>query len=317
MAKVLITGVAGFVGSSLARALVAEGADVVGIDDLSTGKLENLEGIRDAVDFREADICDRDAVAHASRGVDYVFHEAAIASVAASVADPLGTNGPNLNGTLVVLEAARQAGVKRLMYAASAAAYGDSPELPKRETMCPEPISAYAVQKVAGEHYLSSYTRVFGLETVALRYFNVFGPRQDPNSVYSGVLARFITQMADGHAPTIFGDGSTSRDFVYIDNVVSANLLAARTSAPVAGRVFNIATGRRTTLLEAYEQIKAVLGYEGSVNFKPERNGDIRHSLADISLAQDTFGYKVIADFRYGLEQTIAWAVGDRVVTGI
>ena len=313
MAKILITGVAGFIGSSIARSLVAEGATVRGLDNLSSGKLENLDGIQDQVEFVHADVQDADAVDAACRGCDYVYHEAAIASVAVSVADPVGTNGPNLQGTLLVLEAARKAGVKRLMYAASAAAYGDSPELPKRETMLPEPISPYAVQKVAGEHYLASYARVFGLETVALRYFNVFGPRQDPNSVYSGVLARFISTMAEGRTPTIFGDGSTSRDFVYIDNVVKANLLAAKAPPAASGKVFNVATGRRTTLLEAYETIKDVLGYTGSVNFEPERSGDIRHSLADISLAQQMLGYEVTADFRYGLEKTIAWAVGDRV----
>ena len=309
MAKVLITGVCGFIGSSIARALIAEGATVRGIDNLSSGRMENLEGIRSQVELLKADICERDAVETACEGVDYVFHEAAIASVAASVADPVGTNEANLNGTLYVLEAARKAGVKRLLYAASAAAYGDGPELPKRETLLPEPISAYAVQKVAGEHYLASYSRVFGLETVALRYFNVFGPRQDPKSVYSGVLARFISQMAAGETPTVFGDGSTSRDFVYIDNVVSANLLAARTTAPVAGKVFHVATGRRTSLLEAYEEIKRITGYEGTIHFAPERQGDIKHSLADISLAEKTFGYKVVADFRYGLEQTIAWSL--------
>ena len=284
-----------------------------GIDNLSSGKIENLEGIRPQVELLRDDIRDRDAVNAACEGVDLVFHEAAIASVAASVADPIGTNQSNLDGTLYVLEAARHAGVKRLLYAASAAAYGEEPTLPKRETMLPVPISPYAVQKVAGEHYLSSYSRVFGLETVALRYFNVFGPRQDPASVYSGVLARFIAQMARGETPTIFGDGSTSRDFVYIDNVVSANLLAARATAAVSGKVFNVATGRSITLLEAYEEIKRVVGYSGDLNFLPERTGDIRHSLADISLAQQTFGYKVVADFRYGLEQTIAWSLAEAV----
>ena len=313
MAKVLITGVCGFIGSSIARALLAEGASVRGIDNLSSGKLENLEGIRSRVDLALDDIRDRDAVAAACEGCDLVFHEAAIASVAASVADPIGTNQANLDGTLNVLEAARHAGVKRLLYAASAAAYGEEPTLPKRESMLPMPISPYAVQKVAGEHYLSSYSRVYGLETVALRYFNVFGPRQDPASVYSGVLARFISQMARGETPTIFGDGSTSRDFVYIDNVVSANLLAARTTAPVSGKVFNVATGRGTTLLEAYKEIKRVVGYDGGLNFLPERTGDIRHSLADISLAQQTFGYKVIAEFRHGLEQTITWSLAEAV----
>ncbi len=307
MAKILITGIAGFVGSNLARGLLAEGAEVLGIDNLSTGKAHNLDEIRDCIDFRHGDICDAGAIHEACRGVDYVFHKAAIPSVPMSVADPVGTNGPNLDGTLLVLEAARHAGVKRVIYAASSAAYGDDPALPKTETMLPRPISAYAVQKLAGEHYLASYTRMFGLETVALRYFNIFGPRQDPTSQYSGVLARFISQMSAGETPTIFGDGSTSRDFVYIDNVVSANLLAAHTMAPVAGKVFNIATGQRTTLLEAYEAIKAVVGYTGGVEFKPERVGDIQHSLADISLAQSTFEYTVVADFRRGLEETIAW----------
>jgi len=307
MAKVLITGVSGFIGSSLARGLLAEGATVRGIDDMSTGKTANLDEIRSKIDFREASILDAAAIKDACAGVDYVFHEAAIPSVPVSVADPVGTNGPNLNGTLTVLEASRHAGVKRVLFAASSAAYGDAPELPKTEAMLPGPISPYAVQKVASEHYLASYTRVYGLETVSLRYFNIFGPRQDPTSQYSGVLARFISQMSKGETPTIFGDGSTSRDFVYIDNVVSANLLAARTTAPVAGRVFNIATGKRTTLLEAYETIKSVLGYEGGVEFKPERVGDIQHSLADISLAKDVFGYKVVAEFREGLEKTIAW----------
>jgi UDP-glucose 4-epimerase len=229
------------------------------------------------------------------------------------VADPIGTNGPNLDGTLLVLEAARQAGVKRVIYAASSAAYGDSPELPKTETMLPSPISAYAVQKLAGEHYLTSYTRMYGLETVSLRYFNIFGPRQDPTSQYSGVLARFISMMSNGETPTIFGDGSTSRDFVYIDNVVSANLLAAKASGNVSGRVFNIATGQRTTLLEAYETIKNIVGYKGSVEFKPERAGDIRHSLADISQAREWLNYKVIAGFREGLEKTIAWQLTAQV----
>jgi UDP-glucose 4-epimerase len=237
-----------------------------------------------------------------------VFHEAAIPSVPMSVADPVGTNGPNLNGTLTVLEAARKAGVKRLVYAASSAAYGDAPELPKTEKMLPAPISPYAVQKVAGEHYLAAYTRVYGLETVALRYFNVFGPRQDPTSQYSGVLARFISMMLKGETPTIFGDGSTSRDFVYIDNVVSANLKAATAPAEkAAGRVFNVATGKRTTLLEAYEEIKRITGYAGTVEFKPEREGDIRHSLADVTLARERLGYAVEVEFREGLEKTIGW----------
>jgi nucleoside-diphosphate-sugar epimerase len=307
MAKVLITGISGFIGSSIARALLAEGATVRGIDDLSTGKIENIEEIRKRIDFRHADILDTTAIGEACDDIDYVFHEAAIPSVPRSVAEPVETNGPNLTGTLTVLEAARKAGVKRLLYAASSAAYGDNPELPKTESMLPAPISPYAVQKLAGEHYLASYARVYGLETVALRYFNIFGPRQDPTSQYSGVLARFISQMTAGETPTIFGDGSTSRDFTFIDNVVSANLIAAKTSAPVSGRVFNVATGERTTLLEAFEEVKRITGYQGEVQFKPEREGDIKHSLADISQAKQVFGYQVVADFREGLEKTIAW----------
>jgi UDP-glucose 4-epimerase len=307
MAKALITGISGFIGSSIARGLLAEGATVCGIDNMSSGKAANLDEIRTQIDFREADILDQAAIEDACKGVDYVFHEAAIPSVPMSVADPVGTNGPNLTGTLMVLEAARKAGVKRVIFAASSAAYGDSPELPKTEAMLPAPISPYAVQKVASEQYLASYSRVFGLETVSLRYFNIFGPRQDPTSQYSGVLARFISMMTKGETPTIFGDGSTSRDFVYIDNVVSANLIAAKTTAPVAGKVFNIATGKRTTLLEAFEVVKEIIGYTGSVNFQPERQGDIKHSLADITLARTVLGYEVVAEFKYGLEKTIDW----------
>ncbi len=307
MAKALITGIAGFIGSSIARGLLAQGADVRGVDNLSTGNLRNIAELRARIDFRQEDILDFDAMAAACEGVDYVFHEAAIPSVPRSVAEPIETNGPNLTGTLNVLEAARRAGVKRLVYAASSAAYGDNPVLPKNEAMLPEPISPYAVQKVAGEHYLASYARVYGLETVSLRYFNIFGPRQDPTSQYSGVLARFISMMTRRETPTIFGDGSTSRDFTYIDNVVSANLLAARSTGKVSGRIFNVATGQRTTLLEAYEAVKEITGYAGPVEFQPERAGDIRHSLADISLAKELLGYQVVADFRYGLEQTIEW----------
>jgi UDP-glucose 4-epimerase len=309
MSTVLVTGIAGFIGSSVARALLSEGARVRGIDNFSTGSMANIEEIRSRIDLRNVDVQDTDAVRAACEGVDYIFHEAAIPSVPKSVDDPIGTNGPNLTGTLNVLEAARNAKVKRVLYAASSAAYGDSPELPKTETMCPGPLSPYAVQKLAGEHYLASYFRVYGLETVSLRYFNIFGPRQDPSSQYSGVLARFISLMLAGQTPTIYGDGLTSRDFTYIDNVVSANLLAAKAPAgKVTGRVFNVATGKRITLLDAFAEIKRITGYEGDVNHAPEREGDIKHSVADISLARQAFDYEVVADLAYGLEKTIAWA---------
>ncbi len=307
MSRVLITGVAGFIGSSIARAALEQGAEVVGLDDLSAGKLENIDPVRSRMDFRHTSILDGGALRDACRGVEYAFHEAAVASVPKSVEDPIGTNDINLNGTLNVLEAARAASVKRVMFAASSAAYGNAPELPKRESMRPEPVSAYAVQKVAGENYMASYTQTYGLETVSLRYFNIFGPRQDPSSQYSGVLARFIAMMLRGETPTIFGDGLTSRDFAYIDNVVSANLLAAKAPSAVCGRVFNVATGKRTTLLQAYECIKRITGYAGGVNFQPERAGDVKHSLADISLSQQELGYQVVAGLEYGLEKTIAW----------
>ena len=307
MAKVLITGIAGFIGSSIARGVLKENGTVRGIDNLSTGKEENIEDIQSSIDFRLADVTDAHEMENAFREVDYVFHQAAIPSVPVSVADPLGTNEPNLTGTLCVLEAARKAGVKRLIYAASSAAYGDSLDLPKRESMAPAPISPYAVQKVAGEYYLASYARVYGLQTVALRYFNIFGPRQDPTSQYSGVLARFISQMLEGEAPTIFGDGTTSRDFTYIDNVVSANLLAARAPSYVSGKIFNVGTGQPITLLSAYEQIRSLVNYDGELRWKPEREGDIKHSVADISSAQALLGYNVVIDFVTGIKKTIDW----------
>src|SRR5450755_3034706 len=228
MSKYLITGIAGFIGSSIARALLAQGDEVRGIDNLSTGKRENLTEILSQIDFRDADLIDLPAVHDACRGVDYVFHEAAIPSVPKSVLDPLGSNRANVDGTVNVLVAARDAKVKRLVYAASSSAYGDTPTLPKHEAMKPDPISPYAVAKLASEQYLLSFYRCYQLETVALRYFNIFGPRQDPSSPYSGVLAKFITLMLRGEQPSIYGDGEQSRDFTYIDNAVEANLLACQ-----------------------------------------------------------------------------------------
>ena len=228
MALYLITGIAGFIGSSLARAILAQGDQVRGVDNFATGKRENLQGILDRIDFREADILDLDVMHEACAGVDFVLHEAAIPSVPKSVLDPLGSNRANVDGTVNVLVAARDAKVKRVVYAASSSAYGDTPTLPKHEAMRPDPISPYAVAKLASEHYMISFHRCYGLETVCLRYFNVFGPRQDPSSPYSGVLAKFITLMLRGEQPTIYGHGEQSRDFTYIDNVVEANRLACK-----------------------------------------------------------------------------------------
>src|SRR5579859_3889771 len=293
MSLYLITGIGGFIGSSLAQALLARGEQVRGIDNFCTGKRENLAGMLDRIDFREADILALDAMHKACAGVDFVLHEAAIPSVPKSVLDPLGSNRANVDGTVNVLVAARDAKVKRVVYAASSSAYGDTPTLPKHEAMVPNPISPYAVAKLASELYMVSFYRCYGLETVCLRYFNIFGPRQDPSSAYSGVLARFSMQMLRGEQPTIFGDGETSRDFTYIDNAVSANLLACSASAAeCAGRVFNCATGRRITLNETFAALKKLTGFQGSVAYAPERSGDIKHSLADMTQTQKHLGYK-------------------------
>jgi UDP-glucose 4-epimerase len=308
MAKYLVTGAAGFIGSSLVRALLERGEQVRGIDNFSTGRRENLSEVLHRIDFREADILDLDAMHQACSGVDYVLHEAAIPSVPKSVLDPLASNRANVDGTVNVLVAARDAKVKRVVYAASSSAYGDTPTLPKHEAMPPNPISPYAVAKLASELYMVSFYRCYGLETVSLRYFNIFGPRQDPSSPYSGVLAKFSMQMLRGEQPTIFGDGETSRDFTYIDNAVSANLLACTApAAECAGRVFNCATGARSTLNQTFDALKQLTGYKGSVNYAPERGGDIQHSLADITQAQEYLGYKVLVNFADGLRRTVEW----------
>ncbi len=308
MARCLITGVAGFVGSALARAVLEQGDQVRGIDNFATGKRENLGEILAQMDFRQIDLLDLEALREACVEVDYVLHEAAIPSVPKSVLDPLGSNRANVDGTVNLLVAARDAKVKRVVYAASSSAYGDTPTLPKREDMTPNPISPYAVAKLAGELYMISFYRCYGLETVCLRYYNVFGPRQDPTSPYSGVLAKFITLMLKGEAPTIFGDGTQSRDFTYIDNTVEANLLAAKApAAEVAGRVFNVATGRRVDLNEMFQALKKLIGYSGEVQYGPERGGDIKHSLADIAQAEKHLGYKPKVDFEEGLRRTVEW----------
>jgi UDP-glucose 4-epimerase len=308
MARFLITGIGGFIGSSVARELLKRGDFVRGIDNFSTGKRENLADILGDIDFCEADILDLDALNLACVGMDYVFHQAAIPSVPKSVLDPIGSNRANIDGTVNVLVAARDAKVKRVIYAASSSAYGDTPTLPKHEGMVPDPISPYAVAKLAGEHYMASFYRCYGLETVALRYFNVFGPRQDPSSPYSGVLAKFITLMLNNRQPTIYGDGEQSRDFTPIDNVVQANLLAcAAPSAHVAGKMFNVATGRRVTLNETFRLLQNLTSYCGSPIYGPERSGDIKHSLADITLAQQHLGYQPKVNFEDGLQQTVAW----------
>jgi len=321
MSTYLITGAAGFIGSALTRAVLARGEQVRGIDNFSTGKRENIDEVLDRIDFREADLLDLGAVHSACRGVDYVLHHAAIPSVPRSVADPLESNRTSVDATMNLLVAARDAKVKRVVYAASSAAYGDTPTLPKSEDMQPSPISPYAVAKLAGEHYMASFWRCYGLETVSLRYFNIFGPRQDPDSPYSGVLAKFILRMLQGERPTIFGDGTQSRDFTYVDNVVEANLLAIKAPAEaVAGQVFNVATGRASDLNEAVRVLKKLIGYAGEVKYGPERAGDVKHSLADLTRAKEHLGYTPHVDFEEGLHRTIAWyrqGSRDSAVSGI
>jgi UDP-glucose 4-epimerase len=308
MAKYLVTGAAGFIGSSIVRALIDRGESVRGIDNFATGKRENIEELKGKLDFREASILDEAAVTDACEGIDYVFHEAALPSVPKSVAEPRLTNATNVDGTLNVLLAARDARVKRVIYAASSSAYGESEVLPKQEAMIARPISPYAVQKLTGEHYMQTFSAVYGLETVSLRYFNVFGPRQDANSQYSAVLAKFITQMSRNESPTIFGDGEQSRDFTFIDNVVKGNMLAATAPASeVSGKMFNVATGTRITLNQTFKLLQQIIGFSGPVKYAAPRLGDVKHSLADITLAKTHMGYTPDVSFEEGLRRTVAW----------
>ena len=308
MAKYLVTGAAGFIGSNLIHALVARGEEVRGIDNFSHGRRENLAGVTGKIELLEADITDTDAVRSACRGVNYVLHQAALGSVPRSIANPLASNHANVVGTLNVLEAARRSGVNRVVYASSSSIYGDTPTLPKHEDMPANPISPYAVSKYAGELYAQSFSRVLGLETVSLRYFNVFGPRQHPTSEYAAVIPKFIRAMMHKEQPTILGDGRQSRDFTYIENVISANLLACTAPAErVNGKAFNVAAGEKFSLLEMYELLKDLTGFRKPPLFAPSRAGDVRDSLADTSRAESAMGYKVLVNFKDGLRRTVEW----------
>ena len=307
MPKYLVTGAAGFIGRSIAAALLERGDSVRGVDNFSTGKRENLIGL-EKMESLSGDLADPAVCAKACEGIEVIFHEAALPSVPRSVADPLSTNVACIDATLNLLIAARAAKVRRVIYAASSAAYGESPALPKHEEMLPAPITPYAVAKLAGEHYLACFTRVYGLETVSLRYFNVFGPFQDPTSHYSGVLAIFCRKMLAGEQPTIYGDGGQSRDFTYIDNVVRGNLLAAEApSEKVAGQMMNLATGKKITLNQTFEILQGLTGYTGKPAYAEARAGDIRESLADISRARRLLGYEPTVDFGEGLRRTVDW----------
>jgi UDP-glucose 4-epimerase len=303
----LVTGAAGFIGRSIAAALIKRGETVRGVDSFITGKRANLVGL-EAMEFIKGDLADPAVCAKVCAGVEVVFHEAALASVPRSVADPAATNLNCVNATLNLLVAARAAVVRRVIYAGSSSVYGDTPTLPKHEQMLPDPITPYAVAKLAGEHYMRAFTRVYGLETVTLRYFNVFGPYQDPTSHYSGVMAIFCRKMLAGEQPTIYGDGEQSRDFTYIDNVVEANLLAAAAPAEkVSGRSLNLATGAAVTLNQTFEILCGLTGYRGKPAYAEPHPGDIRHSLADIRLARELLGYVPQVDFQEGLRRTVEW----------
>lgn len=306
MTRYLVTGGAGFIGSNIVDRLVREENEVVVVDDFSTGKRENLAHVMDRIQLIETDICDRDMMRSACKGVDCVFHQAAIPSVPRSVADPLGCNRAAVDGTLSVLLAARDEGVSRVVGASSSSVYGESPELPKHEGMPVDPLSPYAVGKLTAERYAAVFTRVYGLETVSLRYFNVYGPRQDPHGDYAAVIPKFISLILSGKKLTIYGDGSQSRDFTFVEDVVEANLLASL--APGAsGRAFNIGGGKRVTLNEVVAMLGEVLGTEVAPEYAPVRAGDILHSLADISAASDVLGYAPGTSFREGLVKTAAF----------
>jgi nucleoside-diphosphate-sugar epimerase len=303
----LVTGGAGFIGSHIASALVAKGARVRIIDDLSTGYRENINEIGGDVDFVQGSVADENALRKAMEDVELVFHEAAIPSVPRSVENPRQTHIASVDSTFSLLVASQEKKVRRIVYAASSSAYGDQPTLPKVENMLPEPLSPYAVAKLVGEYYCQVFTRVYGLETVSLRYFNVFGPRQDPSSQYSGVISRFIAALLSGEQPVIYGDGEQSRDFTYIADVVEANLKAAETARGI-GSIINVANGERVSLKELLKEVQELTGRtEVSVDYRPARAGDVLHSLADISRAREFLDFTPRVGLREGLQLTIDW----------
>jgi nucleoside-diphosphate-sugar epimerase len=308
MAKTLylVTGGAGFIGSHLCERLLKEGHAVRVLDNFFSGKQSNLEQLGGPVDLVRADIRDRNALAEAMSGVHIVFHEAALGSVPRSVADPVTTHEVNMTGTLNVLMAARDAGVRRVVYASSSSVYGETQELPKHEAITPQPLSPYALSKLAGEHYISVFKHVYGFEAVALRYFNIFGPRQDPESQYAAVIPKFISALLEGKPPVVYGDGLQSRDFTYVENVVEANLLASEADG-IAGRAFNVACGGRYSLLDLLDRVKKLIGSDIDPIHESARAGDVRDSQASIEAAGRAFGYRVKVDFDEGLRRTVEW----------
>jgi nucleoside-diphosphate-sugar epimerase len=304
--KILVTGGAGFIGSHLVEALLAKGHTVRVLDDFSSGNRRNLAAVRKDVELIKGDCAEPAAARRAAKGMEVVYHEAAVPSVPRSVKEPLLSHRANATATLGMLVAARDAGARRFIYAGSSSVYGDSPKLPKREDMPVRPLSPYGVGKMTGEHYLRIFAELYGLQTLTLRYFNVFGPRQDPDSPYSGVISRFVTALLNGQTPVIYGDGKQSRDFTYVENVVDGNLKALR-AKDARGQTVNVATSRRVTLQELLEGVAREVGVPPVVRHEPPRNGDIRHSLADISLARELLGYRPVRSFEEGLTKTVDW----------
>jgi UDP-glucose 4-epimerase len=302
--RFLVTGGAGFIGSHIVRRLVRECEWVRVVDDLSTGNLERLDDVRDSIEFVKGDLADSEVSDEVVRDVDYVLHQAAVPSVQRSVSDPIGTNRSNVTATLNVLESSRKAGVRRFVYAASSSAYGDTEILPKNEVMRPNPLSPYALQKLVGERYCKLYYHLYGLETVSLRYFNVFGPHQDPDSEYSAVIPKFINRLIAGESLTVYGDGEQSRDFTYVENVVEANLLALQ-AIDAPGHVCNIGCGERINLNSLIGVLEEITGFKADLNYTAPKAGDVRHSLADIALARRLLGYKPKVMVGDGLRQTV------------
>lgn len=307
MSRFLITGGAGFIGSNLAAAIAAKGDSVVILDNFATGKQENLKSLEGRVDVIEGSITDPETCQCAVQYADYVLHQAALASVPRSVADPTSTNAANINGTLNMLIAARDAGVKRFIFAASSSAYGDAPVAVKTENLPAAPLSPYAIQKYTSEMYCRAFYDLYGLETIALRYFNVFGPRQDPKSQYAAVVPLFVTTILKGQSPTVYGDGEQSRDFTYIENVVQANLCACAAPKEAAGQLFNTACGAQTSINDLAHMIMTTLDMNMPLHYEPARIGDVKNSLADISKARRLLGYEPLVPFKEGLERTITW----------
>ena len=306
MAGYVVTGGAGFIGSHIVEELLLRNEKVAIIDNFSTGKRENVKPFEGRAEIIDADLAEAKNLAQILKGADYVIHQAAIPSVPKSIIDPVKSHHANVNGTLQLLVACREAGVKRVVYASSSSLYGDSPSLPKHEGMMPNPLSPYGAQKLFAEMYCQVFTKAYGLETVSLRYFNVFGPRQDATSQYSGVLALFIPAVLQGRRPTIYGDGEQSRDFTYVKNVVEANLLACKAPG-VGGQVFNVACGDRITVNSMLQQINKITGKDISPVYAEARAGDIKHSQADIRLAKERIGYQAKVSFEEGLRNTIDW----------